>query len=245
MKNLKRVSFCMLAVMVMLMIAGCSSKDSDTDKNAEKAVSISVTFMNGEEKLGTISATAGKVIDAASYEKFQNIENFEWSGWFETPTYLEVSKKDLTKDTFSKDTTLYGYFKPTNLTEDTRKWYIVGESSDENSVLTAGKWAGPVEDDVKAKCELLPTNVNVNEFSITVDLHAGDKFQIIHDWQWEDQKGFGYVSEYDESQIENGGGLSAETNKSNICVLMDGNYTITLSTNPDDSAMDAIVIKKN
>ncbi len=241
----KKVTIIATALMCAGLAAGCGNESGSGSNDAGSKKEITVTFMNGEEELGKVKGTAGEVISSSDYEKYQNIEDFDWNGWFETPTYLEISQKDLSKDTFEKDTVLYGYFKPNNITEDTRLWYVVGESSEEGSILDQSKWAAPMEEDEKTAFQLMPTGNNPNEFSITLDLHAGDKFQLIHDWQWEDQEGFGFVTAYDESCIENGGGLDSETRKSNISVLADGNYTITLTTNPDDNAQDSIVIVKN
>ena len=86
---------------------------------------------------------------------------------------------------------------------------------------------------------------NTNEFSVTMDLYEGDQFQLIADWAWDTQYGFGYITDYDESQLENGGGLSGNDKTSNINVLQDGNYTVTLVTNPDDEAQTQLSIVRN
>ena len=45
--------------------------------------------------------------------------------------------------------------------------------------------------------------------------------------------------------MENAGGLSGEDNTSNVQVKVDGNYTITLTTNPDNQAQDTLTIVRN
>lgn len=99
-------------------------------------------------------------------------------------------------------------------------------------------------DDDKALFELQKTD-NPNEYAVTLDLCAGDQFQLIADWSWDTQLGFGYVTDYDSSQIENGGGLSGSDKTSNINVLQDGNYTITIVTNPNDMAQTQFSIVRN
>ena len=92
---------------------------------------------------------------------------------------------------------------------------------------------------------LTKTENATNEFTITVDLFAGDQFQVIHDYSWTDQRGYGWFTEIDDAQFENGGGLGGSAKTSNVNVLMDGNYTITLTTDPDNSKQDTMKIVRN
>ncbi len=239
-KQFRRIAALVLAIIFVAASACACAKDDGQTNDAE----YTITFMNGEETLGTATVKEGQVLGADDYSSFENREGYEFNGWFETPTFLESSAKDLTKDTFDKDTTLYGSFKSTNVAEDTRVWYIVGESS--KGPLADSKWAGgDVEDSVKEEFELKATGENVNEFSITIDLYADDMFQIIHDWAWDGQKGYGCFTSIDDTQMENAGGLGGTSETSNVKVLMDGNYTITLTTDPDNSAQDTIEVVRN
>lgn len=235
----KKVKSLLAAVLCLTMTAammtGCGAS-----KEAEK---VTVTFMNGEETLGSAETEAGKVLDSSAYASYESAEDADFLGWYETPTYLEASLMDLATATFTEDTTLYGCFQSNNMAEDTRAWYIVGTSA--AGTLAQTNWAADVDDATKELFRLQPTGNAVNEFAITIDLYAGDQFQIIHDWNWDGQKGFGYVKEYDENQIANGGGLSGNDNTSNINVNEDGSYTITLTTNPDDEAQDGVTIVRN
>ena len=45
--------------------------------------------------------------------------------------------------------------------------------------------------------------------------------------------------------MENAGGLAGTDDKANVKVLTDGNYTITLTTNPDNQAQDTLSIVRN
>lgn len=234
-KKFKKIVATVVCLTMAAAMTGCGAS-----KEAEK---VTVTFMNGEETLGSAEAEAGQVLDAAAYASYENAEDADFLGWYGTPTYLEASLMDLTTATFTEDTTLYGYFQSDDMAEDTRAWYVVGTSAAGPLALT--NWAADVDDATKEQFQLVATGNAVNEFAVTIDLYEGDQFQIIHDWNWDGQKGFGYVKEYDESQIANGGGLSGNDNTSNINVTVDGNYTITLTTNPDDEAQDAITIVRN
>ena len=232
-KKIKKLVSLLTACVALTALCACGEPAKEE---------ITVTFMNGEETLGTVTATAGEAV--TGYEAYETVEDAEFLGWFETPTFLETSKKDLATATFDADTTLYGSFKSTAVAEDTRAWYVVGAGSGE--VIANSAWAGAdVDDAAKAACQLMPTGNAVNEFAITIDLFAGDQFQVIHDWAWDGQKGFGCFTEIDTTQMESGGGLGGSDTTSNINVLMDGNYTITLTTDPENELQDTLAIVRN
>lgn len=240
MKKVKRFLVLLTCLAMVMGMAACGKPAEDDEVEVAK---VKVTFMRGDVTLGTVEAESGKTLDSAFYTSYETADDATFLGWFGTPTYLEASKQDLASATFEEDTTLYGCFQSTQVAEDTRLWYIVGASS--KGALAESSWAGSVDDTVKAKFQLVATGNATNEFSITIDLYAGDQFQIIHDWQWNEQHGFGYLEDYDTEQFANGGGLSGSDNGSNVNVMADGNYTITLTTNPDDAAMDKVVIVRN
>lgn len=208
----------------------------------ETKTEITLRFFNGDTELGSVTAYVDELV--TGYEQFEQLEGYKFMGWYKTPTFLEASFRDLTKDTFRQDTKLFGSFKSAQLTEDTRSWYVVGEGA--SPVLAGSGWAGASVDDAsKAACQLALTGNATNEFSITLDMFAGDKFQVIYDWQWDGQKGFGRFSDLDTACFENGGGISGEKDNANVCVLADGNYTITLTTDPENDKQDYVTVVRN
>ena len=231
-KTMRKIMGLILAITTVMMLVCACGGTKET---------VTVTFMNGETELGKVTGTKGEVL--ADYAQYESVDGYEFLGWFETPTFLETSKKDLATATFEEDTTLYGSFKSTQVTEDTRLWYIVGTGA--SPELAASNWAGSVDDSVKEACQLKATGNATNEFAITLNLYNGDQFQVIHDWAWDGQKGFGCFTSIDETQMENGGGLSGSDKSSNINVIMDGNYTITLTTDPDNELQDTLTIVRN
>ena len=235
----KLLAGALVTIMLLGGLNGCGKE------NVEKQVKneITVTFMNQDESLGTVKAVAGETLDKTSYEGYEKLDNAEFNGWFETPSFVEASKKDLLSDTFDKDTTLYGNFRNNSVAEDTRHWYIAGTST--KGVLQLNNWAGDLSDEEKLAFELTPTGSNINEYAITLDLYEGDQFQIIPDWSWDGQKGYGKFTDIDETQMENAGGLGGSDDTSNVQVKLDGNYTITLTTNPDNPAQDTLSIVRN
>ena len=229
----------MATLLVICGITGCGEKTPQETPKEE----LTITFMNQDQTLGTAKVGVDELLDKSAYEAFEQAEDAEFNGWFETPSYLESSRKDLSVDTFEKDTTLYGDFRSNTVAEDTRHWYVAGTST--KGMLKLNNWAGSLSDEEKATFELTPTGNATNEFSLTIDLFEGDQFQVIHDWNWDGQKGFGKFTDIDESQMENAGGLGGTADTANVQVKVDGNYTITLTTNPDNQAQDTLSIVRN
>lgn len=234
-----------IGTMSATALVGCGAKtENKPQPTTTVAATYTVTFMKGEETLGTVVATADKALDAEAYSKFEKLDDTEFLGWFEAPSFIEASKKELTSYVFTGDTTLYGSFKSTAANEDTRSWYVVGTS--DTGILKDSAWAGAkVEDSIKEQVQLKPTGKATNEFSVDINLYAGDQLQVIHDWAWDGQKGYGCFSDLDTTMFENGGGLGGTDNTANVNVIMDGNYTITLTTDPDDEAHDTVTIVRN
>ncbi len=235
----KMVAVTLSALMVAGSLVGCGKAEAQEEPKEE----ITITFMNQDATLGTAKAVVGEALDKAAFADFEKIEDGEFNGWFETPSFVAASKKDPSVDTFEKDTTLYGDFRSNSIAEDTRHWYIAGSST--KGSLKLNNWAGNLSDEEKAGFELVPTGNSTNEFALTIDLFEGDQFQIIPDWSWDGQKGFGKFTDIDETQMENAGGLGGTSDKANVQVLVDGNYTITLTTNPDNQAQDTLSIVRN
>ena len=225
----KNITLLILCLTMGTIACGCGKSNKEE---------VTITLMNGEEKLGTLTVGAGEKVK--DYEKYESLDGYEFLGWFETPTFIASSKKDLSSDTFKENKTLYGSFKNTNVTEDKRPWTIVGTGK--GDALTLSSWNNACDDKLVS---FVATGKNPNEFTLTLDLFNGDQFQIIHDYDWTDQRGYGWFKDLDATMFENGGGLSGDDKSSNVNVLKDGNYTITIVTDPDNSALDSFTIVRN
>lgn len=218
-------------IVTSLCVSGCGKEESKK---------VTLQLMNGEVELAKIEVNSGEKVSEDAYKKYEEQEGYEFLGWFETPTFIEASAVDFSKATFEEDKQIFGSFKAAAAEEDTRDWYIVGAGKE----LDETSWAGGVDDSVKEKFHFKKAD-DINEFTITLNLYNGDQFQIIHDWDWADQKGFGCFTEIDETQMENGGGLSGSDSTANVNVIMDGNYTITLTTDPNNAKQDTLSIVRN
>lgn len=175
----------------------------------------------------------------------------EFVGWYLTPTFSRIYDF---KTALTEDTTLFGAVSIYQ--EDTRVFYLAGAGT--SPVLSTSSWGDNPTDAHKFTKE-----ANKNVFTITTDFYANDQFQITsfketetdpYAWDW--QYGVGYIINASELSdiVEGAGGIAASNRKSNIKILQDGNYTITLKTYPDHidpedtehiNNLDNITIKRN
>ena len=113
-----------------------------------------VTFYDGE----TVEFTPEDV----GYEK----EGFAFDAWYATSDFTF----DWSFDTeITENKNVYSSWYSTE--PDTRQWTIAGESSAGGPLREIG-WNGGISD-----ANLLTKSADKNEFTITIDLYAGDKFQ--------------------------------------------------------------------
>lgn len=121
---------------------------------------------------------------------------------------------------------------------DERDFCLLGNGA--GDLLAASNWGQNTTDDHK-----LERAEGTNEYSITLDLYVGDEFQFAINGDWADQKGAGYVVDPVKDGEEyfadsEGAGLTSDTKKMNIQVAKEGNYTLTLTTNPANEDEDTI-----
>ena len=88
-------------VTMATMLWGCGEKE-------EPAREITITLMNNQETVATITAFSDTPVEG--YEEYETLEGYEFEGWYETPTFIESSRKDLATDTFSEDQILFGNY---------------------------------------------------------------------------------------------------------------------------------------
>ena len=123
---------------------------------------------------------------------------------------------------YSSDFSLEVVARPTT-------WYILGNGQTEGSVLKTSSW-GLKDESVQ---KLVDKGNGVYE--ITLNLYAGDEFQICSSGSWSDKHGFDSLVEPGENFTRGG----------NITVAVEGNYTLTLSIDADDETKDTITWVRN
>lgn len=216
MKKMKWISLLLVAAMAISLFAGCAKEETK----------FTVEYMDGETVLKTEEVVEGGTATAWTPEK----EGQTFVGWFATPT-MSV-EFDFSKP-IAENTKVFAGFSA--YAEDTRTWAIVG--SGKGDLLLSSNWGKVIAD-----AHILEKTGD-NEYSITIDLYAGDEFQFAINTSWHHKRGFGYLetaTDASGSEVFSGSGGIGETaaKGQNIKVAMDGNYTITLHTHPGDDYYD-------
>ena len=155
-------------------------------------------------------------------------EGYTFVEWYATPDMIHVFDFN---NVITQDTTVYGYFAADTFEEDTRSFYILGSSSDENSVLYGTNYK---IGDASAQKLTKAVKTGVNEYTITLDLYLGDSFQFAINDDFENQRGFGYFDEAAADGYFEGkpNFLDPNPRKADVVVDQAGNYTLTLTTHP-------------
>ena len=216
MKKMKWISLLLVAAMAISLFAGCAKEETK----------FSVAYMDGDTVLKTEEVVEG----GTAAEWIPEKEGQTFVGWFATPT-MSV-EFDFSKP-ITENTKVFAGFSA--YAEDTRTWAIVG--SGKGDLLLSSNWGKVIAD-----AHILEKTGD-NEYSITIDLYAGDEFQFAINTSWHHKRGFGYLetaTDASGSEVFSGSGGIGETaaKGQNIKVAMDGNYTITLHTHPGDDCYD-------
>lgn len=229
-------------MLFMIPLASCHSSNPSTTPNPSPLSStqglvnpVTVTYRYGDEVLKTEEIESGTVLSADHYVP-ESQDGKSFNKWYATPNL--AFEFDFTRP-ITADTIIFAGFSSA-FQKDERTWMILG--SGKSPVLLTNEWGkeanhDPSWDLVRADKD------NVNEFTITNDFYAGDAFQFAIDFNWGNQRGAGYMKttqgEDGTDYFQASGGLGDNgPKKTNIKVLVSGNYTFTLTTYPGDDYVD-------
>lgn len=237
--KLRKSGALMAAVMALSLTLGM------TAACAENEAKFTVTFYDGTTVITEKEVEEGGKVAAfepsdVGYEK----ENFTFDGWYATADFTFDWSFDTAID---KDTNVYSMW--TSSKEDTRQWTIAGSSSAGGPLAAIGWNGGPIAGE---NGNILQKTEGKNEFTITIDLYAGDQFQFcIQDedgvWNTNDSDGGGarggqYLEENDYMSAP---GTGLGDGQVNITVSVSGNYTLTLTTDAEDKNVGSIKVVRN
>ncbi len=213
-----------------------SQENSGEETNKEEAggesqaATYMVTFYDsdGATVLDTVEVEDGAFLEEFVPEK----EGYIFAGWYATP---KMSHRFDFSAAITEDTSVFAGF--VSYVEDTRTYAIVG--SGKSPVLLESSWGQVIGD---AQTMTKEDNAEANIYTITLDLEAGDEFQLAINSAWENQRGYGYLTTIEQDGKEyfaNSGGLGdTGVKRSNIKVAVSGNYTLTLTTYPGEDLYD-------
>ena len=257
-KFLSAIALIMVLALSFVCLAACTPDNPNEPDDANK---VTVSWYQGSKLLKEEKIDKGSKVTSWTPEA----ENKTFTGW-----YAEAS---LTQDfDFDKaieaDTDIFAAFKSDEFVQDTNSYYLIGTG--------AGDMGQAAWDHAKAEASLSMTKQDVagaNVYTITLNMYAGDRFQICFGGSWDGQVGIGYmegaeycdgVNEYDKleytaadkkvAQVKDADGNvvfvgSDEYNKGfevwNIILAegMDGKYEFTYTTYPASPAYNQITWK--
>ena len=187
---------------------------------------VTVSFIDGTDKttvLKTVEVEKGSTVEEYVPEK----DGYEFVDWFGTPS---MNHEYDFSTPINNNVSIFAGF--TKYVEDDRVFYVVGSGTSE--LLFTSAWGDVITDSHK-----LTKAEGKNEYSITMDLKAGDEFQFALNSAWENKRGFGYLDTLelaDGTVVFSGQGSPYDdsTKGQNIKVEYSGNYTLTLYTYPNE-----------
>lgn len=263
-KTLRILSLVMVLAMALSVFTGCAAIDKIKELlglGGPVAETVTVTWYQGSKELRTEKVEKGTILESWTPE----VEGKTFTGWYAEASLTQAF--DFTQPV-TEDTDLFAAFKSDEYVEDTNNYYLIGTG--------AGDMGQAAWDHAKAEANLSMTKKDVagaNVYTITLDMYAGDRFQICFGGSWDGQVGIGYmegaeycdgVNEYDKveytaadkkvAQVKDAEGNvvfvgSDEYNKGfeawNIVLAegMDGKYEFTYTTYPASPAYNQITWK--
>ncbi len=240
--KLKKLGFCMAAAMSVTFVLGIAAACAGNEGDPEK---YTVTFYDGTTVITTEEVDeGGKVAEFEPIDVDYEKEGYVFNGWYATSDFTHDWSFDTIID---KDTNVYSMWSSSK--EDTRQWLIAGSSSAGGPLAEIGWNGGPIEGE---NGNILAKTAGKNEFTITINLYAGDQFQFcIQDedgvWNTDDSNGGGarggqYLV---ENEYMSAPGTGLGDGQVNITVSVSGNYTLTLTTDAEDKNVGSITVVRN
>lgn len=194
MKNTLRIlSVLMVLVFALTTFTGCLDIDfselfpttTENGNNEDPPVldgSYKVYWMQGQKELRVDTVKAGETVSPWT----PNVEGKTFVGWFSNPGC--TTEFDFTQP-ITKETEIYASFKTSSgqLPDEPEyaDYYLIGMGAGD---LSVSNW-----DHNNSAANLGLEDIGNGLYTITIDMYAGDKFQICHGLSWDGQMGIGYI----------------------------------------------------
>lgn len=261
-KFAKIFALVLVLAMAMSVMAGCveepaASNPTTTPKGDDNKVT--VTWYNGSEELRTEEVEKGTKLTSWT----PTVEGKTFTGWYAEASLTQAFDFEAV---INEDTDIFAAFKSDAYVEDTNEYYLIGSGAGDMKV---SNW-----DHANSQANLMMTKdtsiTNANVYKITINMYAGDRFQICFGGDWNGQQGIGYIpgceyadginpndnteytaadKKYAEVKDENGNVVfigGDEYNKEsyvwNVILAegQDGRYEFTLTTYPANMGYNTI-----
>ncbi len=245
-------------VMMMTVFTACDGTNTNTTTEPQ-GDKVTVSWYQGSTLLKEEQVDKGSKL--TSWDP--NVSGKTFTGW-----YVEASltQKFDFETAVNEDIDLFAAFKSDEYVADTNEYYLIGSGS---GAMKDSGW-----DHAKSQASLMMTKdtsiTDKNVYKITIDMYAGDRFQICFGGDWNGQQGIGYIPgcEYADGVNPNGGATVtaadkkyAEVKNANGEVVFiggdeygkesfvwniilneghDGKYTFTLTTYPANAQYNTI-----
>ncbi len=245
--KLKKFVLLVAAVMVLAFALGIAAACDDSEEEPTTET-FTVTFYDGTTVITTREVEeGGKVAEFTPADVEYTKDGYTFGGWYATADFTF----DWSFDTaIERDTNVYSMW--TSSAEDTRQWLIAGSSSAGGPLAAIGWNGGPIEGE---NGNILAKTADKNEFTITINLYAGDQFQFCiqyyedGEWKWNTDDASGGGARGGQYLIENdymsAPGTGLGDGQVNITVSVSGNYTLTLTTDAEDPNVGSITVVRN
>ena len=214
-----------VCVTSVAMLAACSNDDP-------KPKEYTVTYYDGTTVLEKQKVKEGEKATKWTPEK----PDYTFVDWYATPNFAHLFPFD---EPVNEDKSAFAQWTSATQSEDTRTYYIVGSGT--SPILMASNWGKGTSDKHK-----MTKTEGKNEYTYTVDLYEGDKFQfeITGTGDWQNQRGAGYLTETklsDGTEVFSGAQTIGDNSAYRLDVKCEysGNYTFTLTTHPDDDTYES------
>lgn len=263
---MKKLFITLVLVVVLALsitvFAACNQEDQTGDDAGTNppADTVTVSWYQGSKLLKEETITKGAKVQSWT----PTADGKTFTGWYAEASLTQAFDFNTV---INADTDIFAAFKSDEFVEDELSYYLIGTGAGD---MGLSGWDHAASD---ANLTMTKQDVsNANIYEITIDMYAGDMFQICHDGSWDGQVGIGWVegAEYcDGVNFYDNGTYTAEDKKVaqvkiddevvfigsdeynkgfetwNIKLAegKDGTYKITYTTYPNAGAYNKVTIE--
>lgn len=223
-------------------LTACGGDDKPAGGGNDGKITVTFYDATGTNKPSEMTVLKTEKIDkggtVSSYTPTKG-DGYEFVNWFATPS--KSHKFDFSEE-INENISIYGGFS--KYVADTRDFYVLGAGT--SNVLIDG-WEFVKDDELweakKDNHKFTKTAGDKNEYTMTLDLRENDQFVIAATKEYHFKHGAGYLTGH---TLENGTEVFAGQGSvyddtawgANILVKYSGNYTIKLTTHPNEDWFD-------